>query len=651
MPTSRLAKQPVAPQVGGNGNCLGDDRVIGNMLATFSCGLRWLAVLLLLTIPAAAEELARNPLSPPDISTPAATLDTFMEETGAAIDAFRNGEVDLMRQHAERALQTFALDLPRTEAGFVQGVEIALDLLEVLIRIELPAVEAIPGGDPALEATDAGAVLPASWRLPGTEIRLVRVLDDADELIGYKFSTETLARAREFRRHTGDLPVKREFRAYRGIADRFNIGPGLAAPAVVMSTVIALPEPAFVLVGGQPIWKWLTLGFGLVVAGLIFLGGYRLAALLEGGSESRPQRAVWARPLILVSLIIAVAFMQYVVVDIIRLTGTQLAVTDGLLAVIGHLATIWLVFQLSLRGAGALIAVRRMKLQSLDAQLLLLIAKVVAVVLSLFVLIRLADSLAIPIAPMLAGLGVGGLAVALAIRPTLENAVAGFVLFADKPVKVGEFCAFGDKLGTVEAVGLRSVQVRGLDRTLITIPNAQFCDLQITNFSRRDSNLFQTTLGLRYETSSDQLRLVLVRLRELLIRHPMVAMDPARVRFVGYGDFALNVEIFAFVHTRDWGEFLAVQEDLNLRIKDIVEGAGSGFAFPSQTLYMERGQGLDAAATEKAEKLVERWRDEDRLPFPEHEAGFRFELSNTLDYPPRGSPGNRQERQVQLAAQ
>jgi MscS family membrane protein len=211
----------------------------------------------------------------------------------------------------------------------------------------------------------------------------------------------------------------------------------------------------------------------------------------------------------LVSLILAVLFMQYVVVDIIRLAGPQLAVASGLLNVIGHATAIWLIFQLALRGAHMVVAVRDMGVQSLDTQLMVLVAKVIAVLLSLYVLIHLADTLTIPLAPMLAGLGVGGLAVALAVRPTLENAVAGFVLFADKPVRVGEFCAFGDKLGTVEEIGLRSVQVRGLDRTVITIPNAEFSQMQITNFSRRDSNLFHTTLGLRYETSADQLRLVL----------------------------------------------------------------------------------------------------------------------------------------------
>jgi len=189
---------------------------------------------------------------------------------------------------------------------------------------------------------------------------------------------------------------------------------------------------------------------------------------------------------------------------------------------------------------------------------------------------------------MLAGLGVGGLAVELAVRPTLENVVGGFVLFADAPVRVGEFCRFGDKLGTIEAIGLRSVRVRGIDRTVITIPNADFSQLELVNFSRRDSILLQTTVQLVYETTPDQMRLVLSRLRDLLIEHPKISPEPARVRFIGYGESSLDVEIFAYVMTRDFNEFLEIQEDVNLHIKDIVEDSGSGFAFPSRTLYVTR---------------------------------------------------------------
>lgn len=624
--------------------------MIWKPIAVFWSCIFWLVTGLLPASPDAAE-VADNPLRPADISSPAATLDTFMTEMPESIRAYARGDVADMRLHAERVFQTFGIELQPTQTGFLQGSEIALDLFEVLMRLELPPQAAIPGGAPDAADGDEPEVLPGYWTVPGTEIRIEMQVDEAEQPVGYRFSEETLLRVDEFRRRAAALPVQPEYREFEGIAHRFRVRPGLDAPAVVVATVQALPVVAFDTVWGEPLWKWATLLLGLGLAGLIFFAGYRLAGLLEGGSERRPERAVWARPLMLLSLIVAVGFMDYVVVDVIRLTGLQLAVATGLLAVIGHATAIWLIFLITRRAADAVITVRGMGVQSLDTQLVILVAKVIAVLLSLWVLIHLGDTLSIPVAPMIAGLGVGGLAVALAVRPTLENAVAGFVLFADKPVRVGEFCAFGDKLGTVEQIGLRSVQIRGLDRTVISVPNAEFSQMQITNFSRRDSNLFHTTLGLRYETSSDQLRLVLARLRELLIRHPMVGMDPARVRFSGYGDFSLNVEIFAFVHTRDWGEFLAVQEDLNLRIKDIVEGAGSGFAFPSQTLYMERGTGLDAEAKAKAETLIERWRDEDRLPFPDHETGYRFELANTLDYPPEGSPDSRRERPLWPAAE
>ena len=106
--------------------------------------------------------------------------------------------------------------------------------------------------------------------------------------------------------------------------------------------------------------------------------------------------------------------------------------------------------------------------------------------------------------------------------------------------------------------------------------------------------MFRPTLALRYETTGDQLRFVLAQLRELLLAHPRVTDDPARVRFAGFADYAMNVEIFAYVNTADWNEFLAIQEDIHLRILDIVESAGTGFAFPSRTLYHTRDGGLDA---------------------------------------------------------
>ena len=210
-------------------------------------------------------------------------------------------------------------------------------------------------------------------------------------------------------------------------------------------------------------------------------------------------------------------------------------------------------------------------------------------------------------------------------------------MLMDRPIQVGQFCRYGDKIGTIESIGLRSTRVRSLDRTVVTIPNSEFSSLQLENFAARDRIRFHTVLGLRYETTSDQLRFALVELRRFLLSHPRVNPDPARVRFVGFGAYSLDLEIFAYVDTSDWAEFLAIREDLLLQIMDIVEKSGSGFAFPSQTLYVGKDDGLHAERTRGAISSVEEWRNRGELFLPDFPADAARQAARTLDYPPEGS--------------
>ena len=255
--------------------------------------------------------------------------------------------------------------------------------------------------------------------------------------------------------------------------------------------------------------------------------------------------------------------------------------------------------------------------------------------------IAMLDNLGFNVTALIAGLGVGGIAVALAAQKTIENLFGGATLFADQPVRVGDFCRFGDRVGTVEEIGLRSTRVRTLDRTVVTVPNGAFSALELENFARRDRILLHTTLGLRYETSPEQLRYVLARLREMLLAHPMIAEDPARVRFVSFGAYSLDLEVFAYARTADWNVFLQIREDVYLRMMDIVEEAGTGFAFPSTTTYLGRDEGLDEKQSRAAAERVESWRVEGTLPFPEFAREHRERVADTLDYPPVGSPDAR----------
>jgi MscS family membrane protein len=257
-------------------------------------------------------------------------------------------------------------------------------------------------------------------------------------------------------------------------------------------------------------------------------------------------------------------------------------------------------------------------------------------------LVAVLDGFGFDVTAILAGLGVGGIAVALAAQKSIENLFGGISLYADRPVRVGDFCRFGETVGTIEDIGLRSTRVRTLERSVVTVPNAEFASLQIENFSRRDRFWYHPTIGLRYETTPDQLRYVLVEVRRMLYSHPKVDPNPARIRFERFGAYALDLEVFAYVLAPDFDAFLEVAEDLNLRIMDIVAAAGSSFAFPSQTAYLESGTGLDAERGRQAEREVAKWRERDTLYLPRFPDDRIAALKGTLEYPPAGSPGRRE---------
>jgi len=265
-------------------------------------------------------------------------------------------------------------------------------------------------------------------------------------------------------------------------------------------------------------------------------------------------------------------------------------------------------------------------------------ARGVKIVIVGFTIIFMMHAFGYEITALMAGLGIGGIAVALAAQKSLENLIGGITIYADRPLRVGDFCRFGERVGTVEEVGLRSTRVRTLDRTIVTVPNADFSGLQLENFSARDKIWFHPRIGLRYETSPDQIRYILVEIRKMLYSHPKVDPDPARIRFVNFGAYSLDLEIFAYVKTTDYGEYLEVAEDLNLRIMEIVADAGSSFAFPSQTTYIENGAGLNETRARQAESQVDQWRQRKELYLPGFPQTKIHELRNTLDYPPNGSP-------------
>ncbi len=186
---------------------------------------------------------------------------------------------------------------------------------------------------------------------------------------------------------------------------------------------------------------------------------------------------------------------------------------------------------------------------------------------------------------ILAGLGVGGIAIALAAQKTIEDLFGGVSLIGDRPVLVGDVCRFGDRTGTVMHIGLRSTRIRTPDRTVISVPNGQFSSMALENISGRDKIWFHPTLNLRRDTTSDQLLRVLSSFREILTGHPRVETGKMPVRFIGVGPYSLDVEVIAYVTTSDYEEFVALQQELLLKMLQAVEHAGTALAVPLQESF------------------------------------------------------------------
>jgi MscS family membrane protein len=395
---------------------------------------------------------------------------------------------------------------------------------------------------------------------------------------------------------------------------------------------------------GVELWKWLALAVLIAIASLASLAIAGTATRLIGLILTRGRESLDSRVVRLVRGPVWLAFTVILFeigrrpIGLALAFGGTLALLESVLLVV---AATWLSFRLiDLAALAVRIRAERRGNPGIFP-ILVPSARFAKLAIVMIGVLGVLGTLGVNISAALAGLGIGGIAVALAAQKTLENLIGGVSLFADRPVSVGEFCRWGDQVGTVEEIGLRSTRIRTLERTVVTVPNAMLSQMEIDNFMKRDRRLLRTTLQLRYETTPDQMRFILAKLRELLIGHPMVTPDPARVRFTGYGAYSKDVDVFAYVTCQDQNTFLAIQEDVLLRMEDIIDAAGSGFAFPSQTSYLAHDSGLDHERSNEARAEVEQWRAGGKLPFPEFEEEQRQRITDVLDYPPAGTPSHR----------
>jgi MscS family membrane protein len=205
------------------------------------------------------------------------------------------------------------------------------------------------------------------------------------------------------------------------------------------------------------------------------------------------------------------------------------------------------------------------------------------------------SELGFSVTSVLAGLGIGGIALALGAQKTLENVFGAFAIAVDQPFREGDFVKVEDVMGTVEAIGLRSTRIRTLNRTVVSVPNGKLADLRVETFAARDRFRLHTTLSLTYGTTAAQLKEVREGVERVLRAHPKLWPDSVTVRFAEFAEWSLNLDVQCWFVVEDFEAFRAVREEVLLGILEVVEQAGSRFAFPTSTVHVVKPEAASGA--------------------------------------------------------
>jgi len=212
--------------------------------------------------------------------------------------------------------------------------------------------------------------------------------------------------------------------------------------------------------------------------------------------------------------------------------------------------------------------------------------KVLKIAISVIGAVTIMSQAGYPVGSLIAGLGIGGLAFALAAQKTVENVFGAFSIAVDEPFKHGDFVKIDTVMGTIESIGLRSTRIRTLDRTIVAIPNGKLAEMRTETFAVRDRLRLGCTVSLVYQTTAEQMRRVLAEVESALRAHPKIVADGVSVCFEKMTPSSLDIDVGAYFATTDWNEFQGIRQAMLLQFMQIVESAGTAFAFPTRTVQL-----------------------------------------------------------------
>lgn len=518
-----------------------------------------LALQLIFSASFAATEEETGPLNPAKLDHPRDTMRTFME----SMKVYRSAQGNESTEALLRAIRTLNL----SETPFVlqqeKGTEIAQLLKEVIDRVILIDYSKIP------DSPDS-----TRWRLKNTEIAIAKV-KSGDRTGEFLFTPDTVYRARSFYNKVKNLPY----------LEGSTKGAGYQEPLVERYMPDALRGRVFF----YEKWQWLGLFFSIIL-GLacriaVRLGLRRIKKLLRRTEFTWDHKTLSAieKP----AALAAACGVWYFSVYVLRFEGQTLYFLTVITQVMFNVAIIWGAYRLTDALADYLKVLTSITESELDDHLVPLLQKSLKVFIIVFGSLILLQNLGFNVTSVFAGLGLGGLAFALAARDTCANFFGSIMIFLDRPFGIGDWIKTGGVEGNVEEIGFRSTRIRTFYNSLISVPNSALVSANIDNMGKREFRRIRTTLSLTYDTPPEKMEAFLEGVKNIIKANPYTRKDYLHVVFNGYGASSLDVLVYCFLKVPDWSQELVEKQNLYLEILRLAKDLEVSFAFPTQTLHVD----------------------------------------------------------------
>lgn len=518
-----------------------------------------------------------HPLEPPDRSSPRATLKTFLDSMNRAVEAFKNGKRDDAKRLIEPALQCLSLEKEPPALRHFMSMDSALYLKEVLDRVEIPPEPEIP------DAKAVRAEHISRWTIPHTEITIA-LSEDKTSTGQFLFTEDTIINSGKFYHKVRELPY-RPGTGQGALYEQIISSAGWMIPNELLA---GLPGWIKVTIRGQALWQWIGLALYIIVGlGAVFLIHRRGGKALDWlDSRFRSNLKAWVFGLLLPGALIVFAQIGLW----ITVMGLHIIRRDDYLPIayvlttLMYVSALWLIAILLSRIADLVIALGGFAVGDMDVQLIRLGFDILTVVIVIAAVIKLGDRMGLPTYSLVAGLGIGGLAVALAGREALSNLIGTIMIILDRPFKIGDYVSLSEgERGVVAGVGFRSTRIRTRDDILISIPNSIIANTKMINESAPDSvSRIRIKVGVAYSSDLKQVEHIL---RSVADQNELVVPNPCpEIRFRQFGDSALELELLCWIDLPEQKGRTIHQ--LNSAIHEAFQKGGIEIPFPQRDVHI-----------------------------------------------------------------